>query len=147
MYNISIAQALKKKKRLIHEIQTIQARILSTNSILFSNVFDLDNHQRLTELIFKKQELVALKSAIFLANIPIYEIILQLGEYKSYIQFLRGLDTSTGDQVGGRFGGDIIVTKKAQITQPENESEIKRIEKIIDDLQDKIDEFNAVTKI
>lgn len=145
--SISLSQALKKKKRLVHEIQSIQTKIQTNNSILATNTFITENDKLLAELELKKWDLIDLKLKIFKANLKIYDKILEMGEAKSHIQFLRAIDTSDGDIEGGRYGSETIVKKKAQLTKTAIETEIKEYETKIESLQDIIDEFNAKTKI
>ena len=142
-----IAQALKDKKRLIRDITTLQSRIQHNNSVIEGNGFKTDNMALYVELSGKKKELNELKAKIFKANIKIYPKILAMDEMKSMIQFLRSIDTSEGKVMGGRYGGETIITKCAQLNSTFITDEITKFEKEIEKIQDEIDAYNAKTNI
>ncbi len=88
--------------------------------------------------------LIVVKAAIQRANLPIYEDILQLGELKGVIQMLDGLNTKNGSEPGYP-GTEFRYT--AVILKPEVLGIIRELETQIDSIQDKLNEFNASTRI
>ena len=88
--------------------------------------------------------LIVVKAAIQRANLPIYEDILQIGELKSVIQMLSGLDTKHGTEPG--YNG-VEFRYSAVMLKPEALGIIRELEAQIDAIQDKINEFNTLTRI
>jgi hypothetical protein len=85
--------------------------------------------------------LVELKTAIYEANKGIYKQIILIGEKKSEVDFLNGLNTRHGIEPHGYQGNN--VTYVAVIQKVDVDKRVKQIEKEIDDLQDQIDKYNA----
>ena len=75
---------------------------------------------------------------------PLFEDILQLGEPKNVIQMLRGLNTKNGIEPG--YNG-VEFRYSAVILKPEALGMIRGLETQIDAIQDKLNEFNASTRI
>ena len=88
--------------------------------------------------------LIVVKAAIQRANLPIYEDILQLGELKSVIQMLSGLNTKHGTEPG--YNG-VEFRYNAVILKPEVLEMVRKLEAEIDAIQDKINQFNASTRL
>ena len=88
--------------------------------------------------------LIVVKAAIQRANLPVHEDILQLGELKHVIQMLSGLNTKNGSEPG--FNG-VEFRYSAVILKPEVLGIIRDLEAQIDAIQDKLNEFNAATRI
>jgi hypothetical protein len=98
-------------------------------------------HERLLSL---QESLVAVKAAIQRANAAIYEDVLRLGEKKALVQMLNGLNTKHGSEPG--FNG-VEYRYTATITKPEVLEMVRRLEAEIDKLQDKLNQYNASTRI
>ena len=145
---MNIKQALKKKNILVNNIKQEYNRLNLYNSIESGNVRpysaiqSLDNYLKLTE------ELVVLKNAIHKANQPVYEKIFKLSEYKSVVQYLKGLNCTEGKIPGGRWGEstearfmevEINIIKKDQL--------VAEYEDRINQIQDELDYFNQITEI
>ena len=88
------------------------------------------------------EELIKIKIAIFVASTPVRENILRLGELKTKIQFIRGVNTTEGkvsnygdDEVEYTVVYDKIWTRNT----------IENCEKYIDSLQEELDQFNHLT--
>src|SRR5208337_3702462 len=88
--------------------------------------------------------LIVVKAVIQRANLPIYEDILQIGELKSVIQMLSGLNTKNGTEPG--YHG-VEFRYSAVMLKPEALGIIRELEAQIDVIQDRINEFNATTRI
>ena len=88
--------------------------------------------------------LIALKAAIQRANLPIYEDVLQLGELKGVIQLLNGLNTKHGTEPGYNA---VEFRYVAEIKKPEALEMVRKLEAEIDAIQDKLNQFNASTRV
>ena len=88
--------------------------------------------------------LIVVKAAIERANLPICEDMLQLGELKSVIAMLNGLNTKQGTEPGA---SGVEFRYSAVILKPEVLETIRKLEAEIDVIQDKINQFNASTRL
>lgn len=91
-----------------------------------------------------QEGLVVVKGAIQRANLPIYEDVLRLGEKKALLQMLDGLETKEGSEPGYN-GAEYHYA--ATIPKPEVLEIVRGIEAEIDLIQDKLNQFNAMTGV
>ena len=73
---MNIKKALKEKNRLVKEIQDLQVRVATYNSIEVGNKRPYSVRESMELLNEKSNELVELKTKIHVANAPIYKHIL-----------------------------------------------------------------------
>jgi len=143
---ITLARALKEKNRIKREMSRLQKIIQSHNSQLAdkwqSPYVIKDVLLRYSQL---KDNLIYLKTKIQEANIPIYGFIFQMSEARSMIDWLSSLDTRDGKHESPY--NDSINEYRAQINRQELDEILRELTLRIDELQDKIDEFNHTTKI
>jgi HAMP domain-containing protein len=90
--------------------------------------------------------LVAAKTAITKANAPIQEAIYRLAELKSAVAFLQRLDTTHGKSPMHVLTGEAL-EYTAQVRAAEVEALVSALRRQIDELQDRIDAFNARTMV
>ncbi len=146
---LTLAKALSVKNRLAGRLAQARSNIETYNSVLAGH---LDDYGKATVDVraeyarYRKLQdgLIVVKAAIQRANLPIYEDILQLGELKSVIQMLSGLNTKYGTEPG-YYG--VEYRYSAIILKPEALGIIRELEAQIDAIEDKINEFNASTRI
>jgi len=141
---INLAKALKLKNRLAGRLVTAQGKILKYNSMPEGrtdevNVRELDKEQ--LQLI---DAIVSLRTAIYQANIGIYREIEEIKQKKLQLQFIQRLSTRNGTEPN-LYGGDASTTYVAVIQQAEVDKRVKELERDVDALQDKIDNYNAVS--
>jgi hypothetical protein len=146
---VTLAKALSVKNRLAGRLAQTRSNIETYNSVL---VGQRDDEDRATvdvraeyERLLRLQEgLVAVKAAIQRANVGNYEDVLRLGEKKALVQMLGGLNTRHGTEPG--YNG-VEYRYAATITKPEALERVRRLEAEIDELQDKLNQYNASTRV
>jgi len=144
---ITLAKALKYKKRLVGKISSIRG---SKNSIIVGTEREVDVIKAFELRSKLIENLVNLKTAICKANEPILADIFKLSELKSYIVVLQEVDTTHGKSNRGRnyLGVDTEpVEFEAQLRFSEIEKTISEANKEIDVIQERVDQHNHLTKI
>lgn len=143
---MKIVRAMKQISRLQGEIKEFKKRISNCLSTLEENDFDEYYKELSSKLNEKIKKLIELKSRIMHTNIKYkkFTTILNLGELKSYIDFLRELDPQQGVQ---QRAYEDSTKFKSQITISEKNKLIENYQKMINDLTDELDDFNAKTDL
>ena len=146
---LTLSKALSIKNRLAGRLSQARANIEAYNSVLAGQKEGLVQATvdvRAEYARFRKLQdgLIALKAAIQRANLPIYEDVLQLGELKGVIQFLNGLNTKHGTEPGYNA---VEFRYVAEIKKPEALEMVRKLEAEIDAIQDKLNQFNASTRV
>lgn len=137
---ISLSKALKVKNRLAGRLAATTSTISVYNSVVRGRhgevqVAELDKYR--AELV---NALVDLKTAIMEGNTGVYRLLNVLEEKKSEVAYLQGLNTRHGTEPG--YQGQTI-EYVAVISKSDVDKRVKQLEKEIDELQDKIDAYNA----
>jgi hypothetical protein len=86
---ITLAQALKQRKRLAQRIGQIDQRIGKNNSVPQGNVRDASPRELLAERARLVDQLVAVKMAVLRGNDGIQEKVLRIAEIKGEITLLN----------------------------------------------------------
>jgi len=146
---LTLAKALSVKNRLAGRLAQASANIQTYNSVLAGQregdgAGTVDVRAEFDRMLKLQDALVAVKAAIQRANIEIYAEILRLGEIKSLIQMLNTLNTRDGVEPG--FGG-VEYHYVAELRKPEILDLIRAREAEIDAIQDRINQYNAATRI
>jgi hypothetical protein len=146
---LTLAKALSVKNRLAGRLAQARENIETYNSVLAGQRDDygkatVDVRAEYARYRKLQDGLIVVKATIQRANLPVYEDILQLGELKSVIQMLSGLNTKNGTEPG--FNG-VEFRYSAVMLKPEALGIIRELETQIDAIQDKLNEFNASTRI
>ena len=146
---MKIAKALKLKNKLAGEIGELKELLAKQNVRPTKQKFDYDNHEVLTRLRGKLDDLVKVKAAVAAANAELYEKIFRLAELKGLSTILASLDTKAGIfHEGGRFGEPgYEVEYVAQIGKVEIDKLTGELREQIQSLQDALDEFNFTHSI
>lgn len=146
--SLTLAKALSVKNRLAGRLAQARGNIQAYNSVLAGQRDDtagaVDVRAEFDRMLRLQDALVAVKAAIQRANIEIYAEILRLGEIKSLIQMLNGLETRHG--VEPAFQG-VEYHYVAEFRKPEVLRLIRQREGEIDAIQDRINQYNAATRI
>lgn len=150
---ITLAHALKLKKRFIGKITDLENNIRSNNVFYKENEKMPSLEQKVdissdwNEYLKVKEQLVNLKNIIAKANAEngISEFVYRMEEKKSYISFLQKIKINANvrpdrDVVGGEV---VFFEKEAQISKEDITKWIEDTKLEIECLQDKIDELNG----
>jgi len=141
MAEVTLAKALKMKNRLAGRLAKVQADVLAYNSVPEGQARQVD----VPALLRTREELVGalvdLKTAINEANREAQRDIYDLAEKKGAVQFLAAVNTRDGRQPAVYPNttevGYVAALKKADV-----DARVARLEKEIDQLQDRLDQFN-----
>lgn len=142
MAKISLRKALQVKKNLTGEITKVRTTVMVHNSQRNPN-----RHINVLELVAefesKVEKLIAIKTALAVANVSIYEDILRVDELKGLISFYEGLNTEEEGQEFKAVEGFVKFTNTVAIDYSEKESNIKTLKAELEQRLEKIDEFNS----
>jgi hypothetical protein len=146
---MKLTKALKLKNQLAGEVAELKSRLDSQNSRPSTVPFDYDTHLVLAELRAKLDSLVAVKSAIAVANSSLYARIFRLAELKGLVATLKSLDVRNGvfKEGGGYAQSAYDIEYTAQISKTEVDALVAVLGEEISTLQDELDEFNHLQSI
>jgi hypothetical protein len=141
---ITLAKALKLKNRLVEQIRKVEEDIRMFNSRPSGadGVVDVEALFEQRQNAVKK--LIELKQKIITANGPIREKILTIAKKKAEIDFLKGINTSSGKVT---YQGTELLEYKAAFTKNKVDTQVTALEAEVDALQDNIDQHNYTTSI
>jgi hypothetical protein len=146
MAEITLSKALKAKNRLTGRLAKVQADIQAFNSVPAGQADQVN----VPALMKTREELigamVALKTAINDANREAQRDIYDLAEKKATAQFLAGVNTRHGPQPAV-YPNTTEVNYVAALKKADVDSLVAGLEKQIDQLQDKLDQFNHAHRI
>lgn len=154
---VTLARALKEKKRIAGRINTLEQFIRN------NNVYEVENkelpsykaekmrdvQEKLNELSALRKRMVETKEAIAKANAEngICGLVYEMEECKSEISFYRQIDTSVRPRSFENNGQTVFIERIPQIPQETVDSKIEELTNAIEKLQDKVDEINATVFI
>ena len=146
MAEITLAKALKVKNRLAGRLAKVQADIQAYNSVPEGQADQVN----VPALMKTREELVGalvgLKAAINDANREAQRDIYDLAEKKATAQLLAGVNTRHGPQPPV-YPSAVEVNYVAALKKADVDGLVAGLENEIDQLQDKLDQFNHVRKI
>jgi hypothetical protein len=144
---MTLARALRYKKRVVETIRSLETDVQSTNSVVEGSEREVDVRMSLKRRDGWVKHLVDLKLAVQEASRPIQRLILELAETKSEIAFWSRLDTTNGVK-SDRYGYKEGETKvEAVVRKSEKDERVKALQTKIDAYQTKIDDHNASTLV
>lgn len=146
---MNIAQAMKKKNRMLREIGKVQSLIQSYNSVYIESgrPQGIDVEDLMKKYKDLKSELISLKLKIFEASRPMREHIIRLSEIKDYLTFLGTISTDSGKTKESTYHDVKFVEKDCILDHEFIQGEKKKLEEEIDSIQDELDAFNHRTEI
>ena len=144
---VSIARALKEKNRVAGRLAKLRSDIGNENSQEKGIPRGIDIAKAYEQSKILRDRLVAIKSAIAIANKPIVSKIIELDEVKSEISYLNGLETKEGRFVSTNYGTRIESEYEAVIRRPQVIEEVAVLQERADRLQDELDDFNGITNV
>lgn len=141
---ISLARALKLKARLAGRLAKLDSDFENYNSLPAGT-----DRPDLKVLYVERNALVAriveLKVALNAVNQSMQRTIFELGEAKSLVALLSRTSTKHGKVVEGYQGTETEYT--AQFRKGDVDREVRRLEGVIDRLQEQLDAFNHRAQI
>lgn len=146
MEKMTLARALRYKKRVVETIRTLETDIQSYNSVLDGTEPEVDVRKALAARAIWVQHLTDLKLRLQEATRPIQRSIFELAEAKAEITLLQRLNTNHG-KVPNQWGEEKPQTYFAVVRKAEKDQAIVDLQTQIDQLQTSIDAFNAATTI
>ena len=155
---MSIARALKERKRIIGEMNTLWVRAVSNNTIqktvkLVDGKLDKPSKEELATLrkqdpkalmeAWKKlqQRLIALKVAMHVANTGVAEKLARLSELKSELKEIGNM--TAGNDSCEYCNADFVRIYDVVLDDNWRTMTMDELRKAINALQDDIDEYNA----
>jgi hypothetical protein len=144
---MTIKQALKQKNKLIKQIGENTKLMQEYNSIEVGNERPYSSIILLAKISEDTKELANLKSKIHIANTPVLEDIFLMSELKSMAQSLKKMDCTEGKSNRDRYRLESESVKTSEISLVRRNETIKELETRIEEIQDRLDVFNATTQI
>jgi hypothetical protein len=141
MAEITLAKALKVKNRLAGRLAKAQADIQAYNSVPQGQADQVNVPALMTAREELVGALVGLKTAINDANREAQRDIYDLAEKKATAQLLAGLNTRHGPQPAV-YPNTTEVSYVAALKKADVDGLVAGLEKEIDQLQDRLDQFN-----
>ena len=145
--NVSLARALKEKNRIAGRLRKAQELVKKENRKVAGSPRAVDVAATLAEAERLSALLAAVKAAIAKANDGIVASIVELEEVKSMIAFLGSVNTDDEVEVERDYRGTVERRWDVTLRQPEIEAKTTALQERADALQDKLDEYNAVTRV
>ena len=140
MAEITLAKALKVKNRLTGRLARVQADIQAYNSVPQGQADQVNVPALMQTRAELVGALVGLKTAINEANREAQRDIYDLAEKKATAQFLAGVNTRHGPQPAV-YPNTTEVSYVAALKKADVDGLVARLEKEIDQLQDRLDQF------
>lgn len=144
---VTIARALKEKNRVAGKLAKVRELVKAENSHEVKVPRSVEVKDLYAESWRLMSRLIDIKSAVAVANAGIVAKIIALDEVKAAICYLNGLDTKEGVFEESNYNGKVVREYQAELRQAEVLKEIDRLQKQAEDIQDSLDEYNAVTKV
>lgn len=144
---MTIKQALKLKNKLIKNIGENTQLMQRYNSVEVGNERPYSSQMLYKQIETDTKELVSLKSRIHIANVPVMEDIFWMSEMKSIIANLKKMECVEGKSNRDRYRMESELVMTSEISLVIRNQEIKMLESKIEEIQDKLDVFNATTEI
>jgi len=144
---MTIKQALKQKNKLVKNIAENTKLLQQYNSVEVGNQRPYSSVELYNDIQKDTKELSSLKAKIHIANTPVMEDIFWMSEMKSTITALKKMDCTEGKSNRDRFRMESEVALTSEISLVSRNQEIKLLESKIEEIQDKLDTFNATTEI
>jgi hypothetical protein len=140
---MKIVRAMKEISRIKGEIKDLKHRMDRCINTVEGNEFPEDFQELWAAYHNRSVKLIQLKNAVMESNIKngMFNHILRLGELKHYMEFLKELNIRAGINPD-RFG-DSSTTYISQLTVKAKMATIEKVQKEINDITDKLDDFNA----
>lgn len=146
---MNLSQALKEKTRLAGELVRQQQILQRENSRRSDSTSKVDRQSIWEKIQTISTSLGELKGKISTANVGIYPFLERMAEFKSRISYLNSLPSRDGEELAfiGRDQEKMSYMWNSFINQEAKDKLISELQMQINDLQDKVDAYNATTQI
>jgi hypothetical protein len=144
---MNLTKALKTKKKLVKQVDEAYTRFLAFNSHEASMSTPYDAEESFNAWLDLTKQLIDLKTKIQLANAPIAEKIFRLGELKNLSSRMRNVDVKEGKHRDRYTTEGAYIEYAAFMNIVAKDKQVKEWEAEIENLQEEIEAFNAITKI
>lgn len=146
---MKIVRAMKKQSRLVGEIKDLQERIQGCISVMEENDYPEDYPTLLHALNEKVHDLIVLKTRIMHTNVKhgMFGVIVNLGELKNRLEQIKRFNPEAGVRLSGYSLNAEKTKYKSQISLQDKQTMIDSYQQKINDMTDKLDDFNAVTDL
>jgi hypothetical protein len=145
---MNLTKALKHKKKLVKQADEMFNRFQRYNSQNKENVNKgYSPEEAFNSWIELTQDLIELKTKIHNANIKIAEKIFRLGELKNLVSRIRVVDTKSGLVKEHRHPDVAPIEYVTYMDLFAKDDQISKWEGEIEQLQEEIEAYNAITKI
>lgn len=146
--NVTLARALKEKNRLAGRLRKAQELVKKENRKAAGSPRSVDVAATLAEAERLSALLAAVKAAIAKANDGIVGTIVELEETKSFLAFVNSVDANEDIEVDRDYRGTTIERHwDVAVRAPEWRAKVDALQALADALQDKLDEYNATTRV
>jgi len=142
---MTIAKALRYKKRVVSKISKLESDIIENNSIVEGGEREINVKAALAQREDTVRHLIDVKLAISTASAPIQRMILQCAEAKSRISFYNRVPTNHGKSKD-RWDENLTVYE-AELRKQKKDQEVAELESAIDEFQSNIDAFNHANNV
>jgi hypothetical protein len=148
---MTIAQAMKHKNRVVSRMHRLQNDIRQQNSVLKGNTPAVDVKDLMKRHGILSEHLVKVRTLIDQNSAPMKPDILRMAELRSQASFLGGIDTRDGKSGDGmsvfrRNGAEELLEYSANLKKVEVDMMVLETEQRIENIQDRLDTFNATQK-
>ena len=151
---MNISKALKEKNRIVGEMNRLLAQVVKLNSYRTTAADDPNPNNTTVMANFDsylglQESLIDLKAKIQQASAPIAELLVEIAEKKALLVAIGQIPAPLEKSVeSSRYeGGVTTFYSRNAITENKISEMHTEIQARINQLQDSIDEFNAVTKV
>jgi len=146
---MNLSNALKQKNRLAGELVRQQQILTRENARRSDTVSTVDREALWNRIQQLSEELGELKGKITIANIGIYPLLERMSELKARISYVQGLPKREGEEISfiGRDQEKLVYTWNTTINQSRSDKLVSELQVQINDLQDKVDTYNATTTV
>jgi len=151
---MTINKALKEKNRIAGRISKLQTQVVKYNRYKKDSTVEFSTKELFKSLQEEWAYLIDIKSKIAKANVGISDKLVQLTEAKAELSFWNSFGNvgpaketiQESKFIDGKYVF-IDTVNVSEITTKDVQTNINRVQKLIENLQDEIDEYNATTKI
>ena len=145
---ITIRKALQMKKTLAGDLAKARVKISSHNVQEESRV---SSHINILDLLAEQEQilakLLALKTAVTLANVPVYPKLVLADELRSQIAWYESLSTDETREKVDYKNGNSVVKNVVGINESVKTAKVKELKSQLEAVLDEVDFYNGSTKI
>lgn len=155
--SMNIAQALKEKNRISGRIARLENMVNKYNQYNKDDAPEFDAQELMTLLCKERKDLLAIKQAIAKANAGIADKLVELAEAKSTLTWwerrFSSHGPSTSETLERMYDPETtqwIMVKKERVSVFSTKDIQERVDdwqKVVEALQDEIDNYNATTSV